>query len=218
MSDYQHYRPMHMTLHERCFPHHVMEGIWIWSVYSEPQNIHYNSYLIQTDGPESFIVDPVAAGPEVLDGIAPLPRPTRIILTTANHERDALQFKERFGLPVQICEADASRLSFRPDSTFKNNDMLPGGWQAIQLSHQECPGECVLYHQGRKILIVGDALIGKPFQYLSLPEKQSGRRRQDSAAGLRRLLDLEIQTILPGAGDPVMQNVHSLLIDLIEPH
>lgn len=224
MTKYQHYQPMHMTLHERCFPHRVMENIWIWSVHSEKQNIHYNSYLIHTEGSQSFIVDPVAAGPEVLDGLTPLPKPTCIVLTTGAHEREALSFKERLNIPIMISEAAASGLSFRPDSTFNDADVLPGGWQAILLPDQDTPGECALYQPDRKILIVGDALVGKPFQFLSLPaDIYAGTRRSaasihNARQGLRRLLDLDIRAILPGSGDPVMQNVHSLLKDVIETH
>lgn len=218
MADYQHYRPMHMALHERCFPHHVMEGIWIWSTYSEPLNIHFNSYLVQTGDRQSFIVDPVAQGPEVLDGIVPLPTPRQIILTTADHERDTQQFKDRFQIPVSISEQDARLLSFRPDHTFQDNTELPGGWRTIHLADQKTPGEYALYQAERKILIVGDAIIGKPIQFLSLPSADAFPNASKAREGLRPLLKLDVQTILPGAGDPVMLNVNSLIADIIEPH
>jgi glyoxylase-like metal-dependent hydrolase (beta-lactamase superfamily II) len=218
-SDYQHYQHLHRAvLPERYFPHRVMDGIWLWSVYSEEKDIHYNGYLVQTGAHESFLVDPPSGGPDVLDGFEPLPRPQRIILTNADHERASWQFKERFGIPIYIHEKDAALLTHPPDHTFQDGQIVSDNWKALHLPDQKTPGESALYQADRQILIVGDALMGQPFQHLSMQPAEKYADKAAAARGLQRLRDLAVQTVLPGAGDPIMQDAASLIADALIAH
>lgn len=215
MTDYQHYLPMHMALHERCFAHRLMEGVWMWSIYSEEKTMYFNGYLVQTGEHESVITDPPCAGPEVLESFSALPRPTCILLTNADHEREAEQFREHFKIPIYVSELDAPLLKLKPDFTFKDGHQFPGGWRAIHLPDQKTPGECALYDEQRKLLVLGDALIGKPYQRLSMLPAEKYRNLHSARQGLQRLQELDIHVLLPGDGDPILLNPGELIADAV---
>ena len=96
-------------------------------------------------------------------------------------------------------------MDLKPTRTFKDGELLPGGIWVIQLNNQKSPGESALYIQQEKgVLIVGDALIGKPPGSLSLlaPEKYSDADK--AKEGLRRLLKYNFDSILVGDGASIV--------------
>jgi glyoxylase-like metal-dependent hydrolase (beta-lactamase superfamily II) len=106
---------------------------------------------------------------------------------------------------VQVPDADAPHMDLTPIKTFKDGELLPGGIWVIHLQDQKSPGESALFlQQGKGVLIVGDALIGKPSGSLSLlaPEKYADSAK--AKAGLRRLLKYQFDAILVGDGASVL--------------
>lgn len=215
MQNYQHYQPSHMTLEDRCFPHRLIEGVWIWSVFSEEKELYFNGYLIETIPGQSIIVDPPCGGPEVLEAFTPLPKPELVIITNRDHERETEQFRKHFGIPVCAPELDSPSLSNAPDKIYGDGELFPGGWQAIQLLDQKSPGECALYQPNRRVLILGDALIGKPFQRLSMLPSDKYTSRQGALQGLRKLQKLDVETVLPCDGDPLVQHGAAMITEAL---
>ena len=102
-------------------------------------------------------------------------------------------------------EADVAQMDVKPSKTFKDGELLPGGIWVIHLNDQKSPGESALYiQQGKGVLIVGDALIGKPAGGLSLlaPEKYGDITK--ARDGLRRLLKYNFDSILVGDGASIV--------------
>jgi glyoxylase-like metal-dependent hydrolase (beta-lactamase superfamily II) len=215
MEPYQRYQPTHHALHERNFPHRLIDDIWMWSVFSEEKEIDFNGYLVQLDEGRAFLVDPPCAGPEVLESFQPLPAPQFIVLTNRDHERCAQAFKDAFRIPVYAPENDAPLMSIAVDRVFRDGDMLPGGWQVIHLENQKSPGESALYSLEKRILILGDALVGKPFQCLSMLPGDKYADKNLAREGLKRLQGQDVKAVLPGDGDPVMLNAASLIQEAI---
>lgn len=216
---YTHYGAQHSVLHERNFPHHLKAGIWMWSVFSEEKDLDFNGYLIQTNNDRSLIVDPPCAGPDVLNGFTPLPKAEFIFLTNADHQRAAADFRERFQLPIYVHEADAPLLSLKPDFTVQDGHEFSNGWRVIHLPNQKTPGEAALYHPQQQTLILGDALIGKPFQQLSLLPPEKYRDRHAALSVLHeRLSGLNVQVLLVGDGDPILLDAGSILKDALIEH
>jgi glyoxylase-like metal-dependent hydrolase (beta-lactamase superfamily II) len=211
---YTHYGAMHTVLHERAFPHRVKNGVWMWSVFAEERKLDFNGFLVEIGPNRSLIVDPPCAGPEVLDGFTPLPQAEFIFLTNADHQRAAEDFKRRFQLPVYVHEADASLLSFPPDFTVQDGHEFPDGWRVIHLPNQKTPGESALYNAAQQTLILGDALIGSPYQQFSMLPAEKFQDRHAALASLReRLGDLAVKAVLVGDGDPVLLEAGSMLKD-----
>lgn len=217
MTDFDmHYGAKHTVLHERCFPHRVKSGVWMWSIFSEEKRMDFNGYLIQTGPNQSFIVDPPCAGPDVLEGFTPLPKAEFIFLTNADHQRAAEEFRQRFQLPIYVHELDVPLLSLKPDFTVQDGHSFVDGWRVIHLPNQKTPGESALYNQPQQTLLVGDALIGHPVQSLSMLPKEKYRDRYAALSALQeRLGGLQVKAVLAGDGDPLMSDAGAILQDAL---
>ena len=77
-------------------------------------------------------------------------------------------------------------------------------------------GEVALYWSERKLLIVGDAVIGNPPGRCGLLREKV----MDDPAQLRRsvrgLLDLEFDALLFGDGTPIIEGAKARLMELVE--
>ena len=135
-----------------------------------------------------------------------------IILTNRDHVRETGQLREEFNCTVMAPELDAKEMSITIDKTFKDGELLPGGIWVVQLAHQKSPGECALFLEtGKGILIVGDALIAHPPGSLRLlpPEKYTdiGQARE----GLRRLLKYNFDSLIVGDGASILTAAKPIL-------
>jgi glyoxylase-like metal-dependent hydrolase (beta-lactamase superfamily II) len=90
-------------------------------------------------------------------------------------------------------------MELKPTKTFNDGELLPGGIWVIHLQDQKSPGESALFlQQGKGVLIVGDALIGKPPGGLSLLPAEKYADAAKAKAGLRRLLKYQFDAVLMG--------------------
>jgi glyoxylase-like metal-dependent hydrolase (beta-lactamase superfamily II) len=75
----------------------------------------------------------------------------------------------------------------------------------IQLKDQKSPGESALFiQQGRGVLIVGDALIGKPAGFVSMLPADKYADIGKATEGLRRLLKYNFESLLVGDGVSIL--------------
>ncbi len=182
----------------------LLPGIWQWSWFSDEKQLDFNG-LFLTVGEHKIVIDPPPMTAEASTHIRRQGALDYIIVTNRDHIREAVAYQAEFRCQLQVPEADASQMDVKPTKTYKDGELLPGGIWAIQLKDQKSPGESALYiQQGNGVLIVGDALIGKPAGALSL---LSADRYGDSAKakeGLRRLLKYHFDSILVGDGASII--------------
>ena len=96
-------------------------------------------------------------------------------------------------------------MDLKPTRTFKDGELLPGGIWVIHLKDQKSPGESALFiQQGKGILIVGDALIGKPAGSLRMLPAEKYADAAKAKEGLRRLLKYHFDAILVGDGTSIL--------------
>ena len=74
----------------------------------------------------------------------------------------------------------------------------------MALLHQKSPGESAFYLEKRKILILGDALIGHPPGKLSLLPGVKYQDYRKAHVGLRRLFILSFDALLVGDGQSIL--------------
>jgi glyoxylase-like metal-dependent hydrolase (beta-lactamase superfamily II) len=75
----------------------------------------------------------------------------------------------------------------------------------VNLVDQKSPGESALFiQQGRGIVIVGDALIGKPSGSVSMLPAEKYADVAKAKEGLRRLLKYEFDSLLVGDGTSIL--------------
>ena len=182
----------------------LLPGIWQWSWFSQEKQLDFNGLFLNV-GEHKIVIDPPPMTAEASTFIRRQGQLDYIIVTNRDHAREASAYQADFRCQVQVPESDAPQMDLKANKTFKDGELLPGGIWVVHLQDQKSPGESALFlQQGKGILIVGDALIGKPAGSLSLlpPEKyaDAGKAKE----GLRRLLKYNFDAILVGDGASIL--------------
>jgi glyoxylase-like metal-dependent hydrolase (beta-lactamase superfamily II) len=192
----------------------IVEGILTWSWLSEPHGYNFNGYLVHH--PEgNLCIDPVEPSEEVLarlvkEGVS------RILLTNRNHVRRANLVRERTGAPVAIHPADAAYA--REQGAVIDAELHAGsriGPFAVVGVPGKSPGEVAFHCPKRRILIVGDAVIGKPPGKLSLLREKVLDDPPRLRESVEALAALEVEVLLPGDGEPILRDAGARLRELV---
>jgi len=192
----------------------VVSGIYTWPWFSEPHGYNFNGHLILHAG-GNLCIDPVEPAEEDLNEIA-RHGVARILLTNRNHSRAANKIRARTDARTAIHPADAPHA--RSQSTELDGELNIGekvGPLVVVGVPGKSPGEVALHWPERKILIVGDAVVGDPpGRCKLLPEKviDDPARLRES---VRSLLGLDFDILLPGDGAPILQGAKEWLRELV---
>jgi glyoxylase-like metal-dependent hydrolase (beta-lactamase superfamily II) len=193
----------------------VVKDIYSWQWFSEPHGYDFNGHLIRhAEG--NLCIDPVEPGEKAMDAIAGL-GVARILLTNRNHSRAANAVRARTGAAIAIHPEDAAHA--RGEGTELDAEIGVGeriGPLVVIGVPGKSPGEVSLHWPDRRLLIVGDAVIGNPPGRCGL----LGEKVMDDPAGLRasvrHLLELDFDTLLVGDGEAILQNAKARLEELVE--
>ena len=182
----------------------LLPGIWQWSWFSQEKQLDFNG-LFLTVGEHRVLVDPPPMTQDDLNQAKQGGQVDYVLLTNRDHEREAATYQQEFGCQVMVPEADASQMTIKADKTYKDGELLAGGIWVIHLKDQKSPGESALFiQQGKGVLIVGDALIGKPPGSLAMLSAEKYADAGKAREGLRRLLKYNFDTILVGDGTSIL--------------
>ena len=182
----------------------LLPGIWQWSWFSEEKKLDFNG-LFLTIGEHRILVDPPPMTTEALTQAKRGGPVDYILITNRDHEREATALQKEFQCQVWVPEADAPQMTFKADKTFKDGELLSGGIWVIHLRDQKSPGESALFiQQGKGILIVGDALIGRPPGAVAMLPPDRFADPAKAREGLKRLLKYNFDTLLVGDGANIM--------------
>jgi len=192
----------------------IVQGIWTWPWFSQPHGYNFNGWFVHDSG-GNLCIDPVEPTAEVLDELAHH-GVSRIVLTNRNHVRAANQVRTRTGARTAIHPADAA---YARGQRAELDDELHIGQKIGPLVivgvPGKSPGEVALHWLERRILIVGDSVIGNPPGRCNLlPE----RVMDDPArlrASVKQLLELDFDTLLVGDGEPLLQSAKERLRELV---
>jgi glyoxylase-like metal-dependent hydrolase (beta-lactamase superfamily II) len=203
-------------------------GLWHWEsrhpewTHDEPWGPEVSSCAID-DGERLLLFDPLAVPSELEERLAAR-RPV-VVLTAPWHERDTKSLVERFGAAVFSPPPDTQRdliekygvtaeqagggspdLAWLRDGSLAEVHWLAAG-DRLPLGIEVFPGrehnDLVLWVESRRAVVVGDTLadFGRGFE---LPTEwlRQGVTHEAVAAGLRPLLDLPVELVLPAHGPP----------------
>jgi glyoxylase-like metal-dependent hydrolase (beta-lactamase superfamily II) len=212
-----------MTSHAR----ELRPGLWHWQAphpeWSEgeewPQDV--SSYALD-DGAHLLLCDPLEVPEELLE--LTRDRTAAIVLTAPWHERDTRALVERLGLPVYTPPPDTADdlvqkygltrkqagngspdlawllASNHERQLYLAGDLLPFGIRALPGREHN---DLVLWVEDRNAVVAGDTLAdfgtGIEIQEQWL---RAGVTRESVAEGLRPLLDLPVELLLPAHGSP----------------
>jgi glyoxylase-like metal-dependent hydrolase (beta-lactamase superfamily II) len=192
----------------------ILADISTWTWFSEPHGYNFNGYFIRhSDG--NLCVDPVAPAEEDLEefvrhGVA------SILITNRNHGRAANAIRARTGARTAIHAADAPHA--RTEGTVLDDELKPGarvGPFVVVGAPGKSPGEVVLHWPERKILLVGDAVVGHPSGRCKLLPDKVVDDPGLLCESVRRLLALDFDALLVGDGDPILQSAKDPLRELV---
>src|SRR5574338_532134 len=166
----------------------ILPGIWQWSWFSDEKQLDFNGLFLGI-GEHKILVDPPSMTAEARAVVRRHEPIDYIIITNRDHVREAAAYQAELNCQLRVPEADAAQMDVKPTKTYKDGELLPGGVWAIHLKDQKSPGESALFiQQSNGIIIVGDALIGKPAGSLSLLPVEKYADAGKAREGLRRLL------------------------------
>lgn len=192
----------------------ILGDIFTWSRLSEPHGYDFNGHLFRHAGGNLCIdpVEPDAAAAEEIErlGVA------RVLLTNRNHSRAANLVRRRTGARTVIHPDDAAHA--RDQGTELDDELRPGdriGPFAVIGVPGKSPGEVALHWPERRLLLVGDAVIGNPPGRCGLLREAVMDDPPRLRASVRELLDLDFETLLVGDGAPILQDAKARLEELV---
>jgi hypothetical protein len=182
----------------------ILSGIWQWSQFSEEKQLDFNGLFLMV-GEHKVLVDPPPMTDEDRAFIRRNGPVDYIIVTNRDHTREAVTCQTEFACHLYVPESDVSQMELKPTKTYRDGELLPGGIWVIHLRDQKSPGESALFiQQGRGVVIVGDALIGKPAGAVSMLPAEKYPDAAKAKDGLRRLLKYNFDSLLVGDGVSIL--------------
>jgi glyoxylase-like metal-dependent hydrolase (beta-lactamase superfamily II) len=192
----------------------IAPDIRTWAWFSTPHGYNFNGLLIAH--PEgSICIDPVQASADDVEEIVRA-RPARVLLTNRNHVRAANLIRERTGARVAIHPADAAYA--RSQGASIDDELRVGervGPLVVVGVSGKSPGEVALHWPDRKILIVGDAVIGNPPGRCSLLREQVMDDPARLRESVRNLVAIDFDTLLVGDGVSILSGARDRLSELV---
>jgi glyoxylase-like metal-dependent hydrolase (beta-lactamase superfamily II) len=180
----------------------LADGIHTWAVYSQEKQLDFNGLHLQV-GDERLLVDPVPFDADEIDALG---APSLIVLTNKDHRRAAVEARARFGAPVWIHRRDQPLVGCEVDGVFDDGDVIAGALEVVPVHDAKSPGESALWWRERRILILGDALIGKPAGKLSLLPPDKFADPIKARAGAQALVELAPDMVLVGDGVSILEH------------
>jgi glyoxylase-like metal-dependent hydrolase (beta-lactamase superfamily II) len=187
-------------------------GLWTWTArhpeWRTPEDgwgPDVRSYALDAAG-TLVLIDPLSP-PSLVDELA-AGRRVAVVLTVPAHERSAAECGERFGALVHAPAKGLDDIA-TPAIGYAVGDALPGGVEACT---GFWPNEATLWVTAHRALVTGDVLLAE--HGLSIPPDDwledaatPGQLRE----GLRPLLDLPVEIVLPTHGEPVTADARAQL-------
>ena len=195
----------------------LLDDIYTWSVFSDEKQLNFNGWFIQNQLSSfgNIIIDPPEPSEKDLVQMQKLGGVQQIIITNKHHIRRASVIREKFNSKLQINSADAPNIELTIDTKFTNGSLIAGFLKAVVVPNNKTAGETALYWTERKLLYVGDALIGDPPGKLRLLPEKMYADIQRAKNGIKTLMDLDFDTLLVGDGDSILSGAKTAVAEFI---
>ena len=192
----------------------IVTDVFTWPWFSEPHGYNFNGFLVR-DSHGNFCIDPVEPPADVLEEIARL-GVSRILVTNRNHVRAANKIRARTGAKTSIHPGDADYA--RSQGAEIDGELRPGetcGPLHVIGVPGKSPGEVALHWPERKILFVGDCVIGKPPGYCGLLAEKVMDDPKRLRQSVQTLTQIDFDTLLVGDGAPILSGAKDRLAELV---
>jgi glyoxylase-like metal-dependent hydrolase (beta-lactamase superfamily II) len=139
------------------------------------------------------------------------------VLTNRNHSRASNTIRDRTQAPVCIHPDDAAHA--REQGTAIDGELRAGdpiGPLDVVGAPGKSPGEVVLHWPSRRLLFVGDAVIGNPPGRCALLREKVMDDPQRLRRSVLGLLGLDFDALLFGDGTPILRDAKPRLAELVQ--
>ena len=186
----------------------ILKDVYTWSIFSQEKGFNFNGWFILKQNPlfGNVVIDPPQPSDDDLSQMRSLGGINEIIITNRDHVRWSKNLKKMFDAPIRMPTADSSLVEIKVDSTFDDGDALAGFLKAVHVPNNKSPGETALHWHSRKILILGDALIGEPQGDVSLLPQEKYADITLARKGISALVDLDFDALLLSDGKPITKD------------
>lgn len=192
----------------------LAEGVYSWGYFNPEKKYNFNGFLFVTSQ-GTLAVDPPPLSADDQAYFAQLDiKPDLIVITNRNHLRSRDWFLSRKPVPTAMHADEVGQVDIQVERKLKEGDVLPGGIRVIHLPGKS-PGEIGLYWEARGILMLGDALIAPLGTLKLIPEAKLDDPIRLKAS-LKKLKDLQFDTLLLADGDPILRNARSRVDDFLK--
>ena len=192
----------------------IVADVFTWAWFSEPHGYDFNGHLVRrAEG--NLCIDPVQPTDACIAEIARMGA-VKILLTNRNDSRAANLVRARTGARTLIHPDDAAHA--RSQGAEIDGPLNVGetvGPFTIVAVPGKSPGEVAFHWPERKALIVGDAVIGNPPGHCGLLREKVMDDPARLKASVRKLLDLQFNTLLVGDGTSIVHDAKVWLQALV---
>jgi hypothetical protein len=194
----------------------ISPGLWVWQNYDPEVKADLWSTAIQTAA-GLYLIDPIRLVEGDLTGLLGSSSIAGVIVTNANHERFAVEYSNRFSVPL------FARPGSFPDATpmrveaIAAGDKISADLEVIEIAGA-VSGEIALYSPtDNGTLIIGDALINfQPYGFTFLPKKYCEDEKLMQSS-LRQLLAKPSERMFFAHGTPTLSRATARLQELLGP-
>jgi len=194
------------TLHRNNF--------YCWSEFDSDRNIDFHSYVwVRDEGLVVFDPMPISSHDKAhLDALGTV---THIIITNADHVRNARILSEHTGAEIWAPEAEKALIDLPCSRWISERDVLIDGLQAYGLSGSKTRGEMAFLIEG-DTLVTGDLLRAHSGGALCILPDAKLEDRPQAITSIKRLASIgSLSAILPGDGWPVFRDGQRVLEELV---
>lgn len=192
----------------------IVDGVWTWAWLSPPHGYDFNGHLVLHPG-GNVCIDPVELTAEAEAKLVAVGVAT-IAITNRNHVRAANRVRQLTGARTLIHPADEAYA--RSQGAEIDGALAPGdaiGPLRVVGVPGKSPGEVAFLWPERRLLIVGDAVIGNPPARLSLLRDKVMDDPARLRTSVRSLLDDDFDVLLAGDGASILSGAKERLKELV---
>lgn len=188
--------------------------LYSWSSFDEARNVDFNGTLWVRDG-GNVAFDPMPLSDHDLAQVHELGGMAWIIVTNADHVRDAAELAIMLGAQIAAPAAEQDRPQFEGVSVgaWLNDGDIFEGATVFQMAGSKSPGE-LAFSLGDTVLF-GDLVRGQRAGSLNLLPDPKLTDKDAAVASVARLAALEPEAVLVGDGQSVFRDGAARLRELL---
>jgi glyoxylase-like metal-dependent hydrolase (beta-lactamase superfamily II) len=178
----------------------VVPGVCSWHVHDDRINFLSAAHAVSS-GDGVVLVDPLPLAEAALRALGEV---TAIVLTSGSHQRSGWRLRRELDVPVSA-PALSRQIDEEPDVRYGEGDRLPGGLTPLFTPGAGTTQHTLLTEGEPPVVIVSDLLVRAPGRSVELIPDKYAHDPAQARASIRRLLELDFDTLCMGHGQPLRE-------------